>query len=168
MQNDSRKPGNETPGWYALRVFYNRTEKLLEDIRGLVTDFYIPSRVISSLMFVRTTPSALERIRQDRFGLLKVYTHPGTSRPCLIPQKEMDVFKFVTSLDDKKLTLLDPGVVKFRRGQKVRVVGGLFKGAEGYIQRIKGNKRLLVSIEGIVTVATSYIPSAYLEKLDED
>ena len=35
----------------------------------------------------------------------------------------------------------------------------------GYIKRVKGNRRLLVSVEGIALVATSYIPSAFLEKL---
>ena len=48
------------------------------------------------------------------------------------------------------------------------VTGGIFKGAEGYIKRIQGNKRLVVSIEGVVAVATSYIPAVYLEKLEKD
>ena len=168
MQSDSKKPENETQGWYALRVFYNRTERVLDEIRDMGSEFYVPRSIISSLMFVYTTSSKLERIRLDRYDKLRVYTHPGTRRPYRIPDKEMEIFRFVTSLQDRKMTLVDPDAVRFHTGQKVRVTGGIFKGAEGYIKRIKGNKRLVVSIEGVVAVATSYIPSAYLEKLDEN
>lgn len=43
----------------------------------------------------------------------------------------------------------------------MRVTEGPFKGAEGYIKRIKGNRRLIVSIEGVVAVATTYIPGVF-------
>ena len=32
---------------------------------------------------------------------------------------------------------------------------GPFKGAEGYIKRIRGNRRLVVALEGIIAVATT-------------
>ena len=48
----------------------------------------------------------------------------------------------------------------------MRVVDGPYKGCVGYIKRIKGDRRLLVSVEGLALVATSYIPSVFLEKLD--
>ncbi len=168
MQNDSRKPESEQAGWYALKVFYNRVEHVREQIQGLVDEFFIPHRLISSLMFVRTTPDRLEKIRHDRYELLKVYTRPGEKVPCVIPDRQMDAFIFVTTMEDRKLTLLDPVQVDFKSGQKVRVTGGVFEGAEGYIKRIKGDKRLVVCIEGVVAVATSYIPSVYLEKMDND
>ena len=47
-------------------------------------------------------------------------------------------------------------------GDRVRVTGGVFKGAEGYIKRIKGRRRLIVSITGICAVATSFIPNCFL------
>jgi len=56
--------------------------------------------------------------------------------------------------------------MSFRPEDRVRVIDGEFKGAEGYIKRIKGNRRLVVAIEGVVAVATAYIPSCYLEKVD--
>ncbi|MBP5539361.1 MAG: transcriptional regulator [Bacteroidales bacterium] len=168
MQNDSKKPENECAGWYALKVFYNRTEQVREQIKGLAQEIYIPRRIISSLMFVYTTPSNLEYIRKDRYQSLKVYTQPGERKPFLIPEREMEVFKFVTGMEDKKMTLIDPDAVNYKTGQRVRVTGGIFEGAEGYIKRIKGDKRLIVSIEGVVAVATSYIPSIYLENLEND
>ena len=57
---------------------------------------------------------------------------------------------------------------ELRRGDRVRVTEGVFKGAEGYIRRVKGNRRLIVSIEGVVAVATTYIPGCFLEKITTD
>ena len=39
---------------------------------------------------------------------------------------------------------------------------------EGYIKRIKGNHRLIVAIEGVIAVATSYIPNCFLEKIEKE
>ena len=49
----------------------------------------------------------------------------------------------------------------------MRVTDGVFKGAEGYVKRIKKDRRLVVSIRGVVAVATSYIPPQFLEILSE-
>lgn len=168
MQSDSKKPESEVVGWYALKVFYNRTERVREEISGLAKEIYAPRNVISSLMFVRTTPAKLEYIRKDHYKHLKVYSQPGERTPYVIPDREMEVFKFVTSMEDKNLTVIDPEAVNYKAGEHVHVTGGIFKGAEGYIKRIQGNKRLVVSIEGVVAVATSYIPAVYLEKLEKD
>jgi transcription antitermination factor NusG len=58
--------------------------------------------------------------------------------------------------------------IDYRSGDKVRVTGGPFKGAEGYIKRIRGNRRLVVALEGIIAVATTYIPGRFLEKMPEN
>ena len=47
----------------------------------------------------------------------------------------------------------------------MRVTDGLFKGAEGYIARVHGAKRLIVIVEGVAAVALTYIPKNFLEKL---
>lgn len=54
---------------------------------------------------------------------------------------------------------------KFHWGEHVKVIGGKFKGAEGYICRIGKNSRLVVAIEGVCAVVTSYIPKVFLEKI---
>ena len=48
------------------------------------------------------------------------------------------------------------------------MTGGPLKGAEGYIRRIKKDRRLLVCIEGVIAVASSYIPAELLEKVPEE
>ena len=47
----------------------------------------------------------------------------------------------------------------------MRVTEGPFKGAEGIIRRIKKDRKLLVAINGVVAVAISHVPAAFLERL---
>ena len=54
---------------------------------------------------------------------------------------------------------------KFYQGDHVKVIDGTFKGAEGYICRIKKNHRLIITVHGVCAVATSYIPQAFLKKI---
>ena len=95
-----------------------------------------------------------------------LYTYRLSRQPAVIPDREMQIFRMVTDTGDPDLEYMDIDAHTFKTGQHVRVTGGLFEGAEGYIKRIRGDKRLIVAIEGIVAVATSYIPSCFLEKID--
>ena len=52
------------------------------------------------------------------------------------------------------------------KGTTVRVTDGTFKGVVGKVARYCGHQRVAIIIDGIVTIATTYIPSAYLEKID--
>ena len=168
MQSDSKKPESEVVGWYALKVFYNRTERVREEISGLAKEIYAPRNVISSLMFVRTTPAKLEYIRKDHYKHLKVYSQPGERTPYVIPDREMAAFRLVADhFHEGMLILQDEAYTRFREGGRVRVKEGPFKGAEGYIKRIRKDRRLLVAIEGVIAVATSYIPPENLEPVPE-
>ena len=168
MQNDSKKQGSDPDilHWYALKVFFNRTRRFEDLLAPMVSEMFVPRRVVTSLMFVRTTATGIEKIRQRWYEWLMVYVARPDRTPYVISDHDMEVFRLVTDLPSKGFSLVDPDVLKFNPGEKVRVTGGVFKGAEGYIRRIKGNKRLVVTIQGVVAVATAYIPSCYLEKLD--
>jgi TonB-dependent SusC/RagA subfamily outer membrane receptor len=56
-------------------------------------------------------------------------------------------------------------IITTKKGERVRVIDGRFKGLEGEIKRINGDHRLIVTIEGICAVATTYIPRCFLEKI---
>jgi transcription antitermination factor NusG len=55
--------------------------------------------------------------------------------------------------------------VNLRKGVKVKITGGTFEGVEGLFMRIKGNKRLVVSIPNMFSVATEYIPACYVQEV---
>ena len=59
---------------------------------------------------------------------------------------------------------MPPEIQKFQAGQTVRVIDGVFKGVVGKVARYHGQQRVAVVIDGLLTVATAYVPSAFLEK----
>lgn len=84
--------------------------------------------------------------------------------PSLISEYEMDMFRLVTSSGAAGLDYFGGDSIVYGIGDRVRVTGGVFKGAEGYIKRIKGKRRLIVSITGICAVATSFIPNCFCRR----
>ena len=103
-------------------------------------------------------------------GGISTGTPEATSapEPSAIPEREMNIFILVTSSGEKGLEYLGDDRTEFYVGEPVRVIDGPFKGAEGYIRRIKGNRRLIVTVQGICAVATSYIPQCFLQKIHEE
>lgn len=47
----------------------------------------------------------------------------------------------------------------------VRITDGKFKGVVGRVAKYKGQLRVGVVIEGMMTVATAYVPRGFLEKI---
>jgi len=50
------------------------------------------------------------------------------------------------------------GEVNLEKGRKVRVIGGLFEGIEGVFIRVKGERRVVVSLFNLFSVATTFVP----------
>ena len=76
----------------------------------------------------------------------------------------MNNFILVTSVSDDIIPLGEVSQ-ELLKGDRVRVTGGLFEGAEGVVKRIKGDHRLVVSINSFVAVATCFIKPEFLEKI---
>ena len=123
---------------------------------------------ISSLIFVRCTEEKVWDLQKALYGRVMLYTHTsnGSKKASPVDEEEMRVFMLVTSVEDERLQYLDVDSINYKEGQRVRVLDGPYKDCVGYIKRIKGNRRLLVAVEGIALVATSYIPSVFLEKIN--
>ena len=175
----------ETPRWFAFKVFYNKVFEVERDIQELGVRTYFPKLkiykkwedkqkeqikpAISSLIFVQCTEEKVWDLQKDLFGRVMLYTHmssEGNRKASPVDEEEMRLFMLVTSVEDERLQYLDVDSVNYKEGQRVRVLDGPYKGCVGYIKRIKGNRRLLVAVEGIALVATSYIPSVFLEKIN--
>lgn len=136
---------------------------------------YLRRPMVSSLIFVQAQPAEirqvdiyLQEIYRNGRGRGFVYKSADWKSYAVIPDSQMAAFRLVTESGVSGLDFFsDDELTRYRRGDKVRVIEGPLKGAEGYIKRIKKDRRLLVSIEGVVAVATSYIPMHQLEKVTE-
>lgn len=168
--------------WYALKVFYNRVVYLKSLLEPEGVETYIPlhtveqfdtgrltyveKQLIPSLMFVRCSLEWLENFKREHNGDFMYYTEAGSNHPGPIPDEEMRSFILVTSADaGRNVRYFGADAPEYHTGDRVRVTDGIYKGAEGYIKRIKKDRKLIVSVTGVAVVAVSYIHPDYLEKI---
>jgi len=92
--------------------------------------------------------------------------HDGTKEPLIIPDRQIESLRLICNSNIEDI-LLEPFVVeKFLKGQHVIVKDGPFKGVEGVIARFQGQQRVGIAIEGLMTLVTAYIPTAYIDHID--
>ena len=124
--------------------------------------------VVSSLLFVRAPQDRLKEIEACVKEKGFVYKTADREVFAVIPDKQMAMFQLVCSSGAEGLDFFaDDDLTRYKAGDRVRVLEGPLQGAEGYIKRIRKDRRLLVAIEGFIAVATSFIPPQFLEKVSD-
>lgn len=158
-------PSNENC-WYAARIISGKSI-VLEYFKKEHIETYTAG-VVPNLLFVRCTLKDIYLSREVLVDRLFYYKNPDHTAAQVVDEKQLKMFILLTSAKGEELVTLDPDSdPMFFKGQRVRVKAGPFEGAEGVIKRVKGDRRLLVHIPGIVAVATSYIHPGLLEPIDE-
>ena len=84
--------------------------------------------------------------------------------PLIVPDHQIDSLKIICNSQAEDIILELSEIKQFKAGQKVRVVDGIFKGVVGRVARYHGQQRVAIVIEGLLTIASAYVPSAFLEK----
>lgn len=163
----------------AARALASVPENHRPDSRYIRTGPLIFERkpLIPSLIFVKASPEeilAVDARLQGQFRLTGramgfIYKSADRESFATIPADQMESFRLITMKGAEGLEFFSKGtLLHFYEGDKVRVTEGPLKGVEGYIKRIRKNRRLLVCMEGIVAVASSYIPPSMLEKVKKE
>jgi len=179
----SQEKKAEQEVWYAIRVTYNRELKVKEDLdargivnfvpmqyrreerKGVMVKRLVPS--VHNLIFIYIKPSAMREYKQSTALPIRYIMNRETHRPITVPTREMENFIKVAGTYEEKLIYLnsDPGI--FAKGERVRIIGGTFAGAEGVFIRIKGDRRVVVNVEGLVAVATTFVHPSMIEKITD-
>lgn len=182
----------DLPHWFALRTTYGREKKAYEFIishNG--TAFYptitketvvngkkklvVESR-IPNIFFAYGTEEHIKSFVYDNVNLpyLRFYykhTHLGVQikkTPMIVPDSQIRSLQIICESDAiSDVVVLQEEVKKFKTGEKVKVIEGQFKGVEGVVARFAGQLRVGIVIDGLLTAATAYVPSAFLETLSE-
>ena len=186
-----RKP-KENPHWYALRVTYGREKKAYDYLVGKHVEAYYPTITtikivdgkrksveesrLPNIFFARGTEKEIKSFVYDNTNLpyLRFYyrhVHQGiriVKEPLIIPDCQIESLKIVCDSQAEDIIIVSSDVKKFEAGQTVRVIAGAFKGVVGKVARYQGQQRVAVIIEGMLTIASAYVPSAFLEKYDGD
>ena len=178
------KKGREKKVWYAIRVTYNRELKVKEDLdargisnfvpmqyrreerHGVMVKRLVPS--VHNLIFIHITPSDMREYKMTTdlpIRYIMENSTNGSRKPITVPDREMDNFIKVAGTYEEKLIYLNPEPGDFAKGERVRIIGGQFAGAEGIFVRVKGDRRVLINVQGLVAVATTYVHPSMIEKI---
>ena len=84
----------------------------------------------------------------------------------IVPNSQIDSLKIICEAEATDVIVSTDTIGKFEIGQEVRVVDGVFKGVVGIVARYRGQQRVGVSVDGLMTFITAYIPTAFLENIN--
>jgi len=178
-----KKKGREEKVWFAIRVTYNRELKVKEDLdsrgitnfvpmqyrreerHGVIVKRLVPS--VHNLIFIHITPSQMKEYKMTTELPIRYIMDRETRKPITVPNREMESFIKVAGTYDEKLVYLNPDPGDFSHGERVRIIGGIFAGAEGVFVRVKGDRRVVINVEGLVAVATTFVHPSMIEKITE-
>ena len=182
------KRAKNTPHWYALRVTYGREKKAYDYLVGKHVESYYPTiktvkevdgkrktveeSRLPNIFFARGTEEEIKSFVYDNVNLphLRFYyrhTHEGArliKEPLIVPDYQIEGLKIICT-SEADILIVPPEIQKFLAGQTVRVIDGVFKGVIGKVARYHGQQRVAIIIDGLLTIASAYVPSAFLEKI---
>jgi len=171
--------------WYALRTTYGRERKAFEYITGQGASAFYPTiscrkittsgkpirqemSLLPNIFFLHATEEEAKSFVYDNVHLpyLRFYYnqhHDGTKEPLIIPDQQIENLRILCHARATDTLFVPNGVDNFKVGQAVRIIGGAFKGISGTVARWHGQQRVGINLDGIGTIATAYVPSAFIE-----
>lgn len=156
----------ESLHWYAAKALYNRHTAIIQELEkdGIKT---FNNKIAPTLVFIHCSENEILRIKQLYWTRMFIYMNTEKTKPYQIPDDQMNTFIFITTMDTEGITYLGDDKAEYHKGDLVRVTEGPFKDMEGHIKRIKKDRRVIVSINGIAAIALAHIPLQFLEKVQD-
>ena len=177
--------------WYALRTTYSREQQAYDYITAHGGTAYLPTinvhkeidgkhvtkreSRIPNILFVYGTLQEVQRFVYDNKNLpyLRFYYSQErfngniVRRPLIVPERQMESLRILCAIDDGNIALVPQTDTHFHKGQEVRITQGRFAGITGRVARYQGQQRVAVIIDGLITIATAYIPTAFLIPIND-
>ena len=144
--------------WFAAKTKFSAEKKIKQFLERLGIEHYIPFRTVIKEKDYNTCLSLVNEYKLSMNYLLNLETR----QLLVVPDKQMQDFMFLLDFSEDAVQVLNENL---RQGDRVRVIKGEFAGIEGELIRIKGHKRVVVRLEGAFSLATTYIPGSYLERI---
>lgn len=150
--------------WFAARTIREKSYVLqLLEYEGIR---HVGISDLRTLYFIQCTDAAIHRLKFELYDKLLIYRDAKNREPQPIPDNVMQTFFVMAPYHDEPVIYLPVDDPSFFEGKRKRVISGIFKGCEGIIKRIKGERRLIVKLNDRAAVATPYIPREYLEDIE--
>ena len=176
--------------WYPMRVTYGREMKVKGELDRLEIENFVPMThrivepringttelrrelvpAISNLIFVRSTQERISGLKMSNEvlePLRYMMDHTIGQKPEImtVGDKAMENFMRVATKTDDSVMFLDENTIVGKEGKRVKIMGGAFEGVEGVIRRVKRCKRVVVEIEGVMSVAIAHVPVGLLKEI---
>lgn len=167
-----------------MSATFQRSMRAREGLRNRGVESFVPMRTIiatergrkvkrlvpavSNLIFVRTTEQCVQEVKREMEWLhFLCNSEGGRHVRIVVPDEQMQHFMRVSGQADNDALYLTPAEIDFRKGDRVRIHGGPFDGVEGTFVKVAGKRRrmVVVSVEGIISVATLTFEPELLEKI---
>ena len=173
--------------WFPMRVTYHRDLKIKVCFDKEGIESFLPMRyelvengmererklvpAIHNLIFIHSTQEQLTKLKMERtaFSPIRYIMKPvsaGEKKILVVPDEQMENFIRAATVQNDSIRYLECNDFINKIGKKVRITAGQFKGVCGVIKRIKKNKYVVVQIEGLVAIAITYVPSCFLEEIN--
>ncbi len=184
--NSVPQPKEDEKHWYVLRTTYGREHKAYDYLMAHGVEAYLPllksvkmvdgkrtfieeSR-IPNIFFAHGTEDELKNFVYDNVNLpfLRFYYrhmnvgHQTVSVPLVVPDSQMNSLKIICAAESDDVVATPEVIERFKEGQLVRIIEGKFKGVTGIVARYQSQQRVGLIVEGILTICTAYVPSAFL------
>ena len=173
--------------WFPMRVTYSREMKVKGELERLEIENFVPMKykvadadtdhphrelvpAVNNLIFVHSTQEVISRLKlsNDVLEPLRYMMDLTTGDDPVImtvSDREMENFMLVASRTDDSVMFLDENSVVGKEGKHVKIMGGAFEGVEGVKRRVKRCKRVVVEIEGVMSVAIAHVPVGLLKEM---
>ena len=184
------KRARNTPHWYALRTTYGREKKAYDYlVSNNIKAFYPTIKTVKNVEGQRTAveesrlpniffaygkEDEIKSFVYDNVNLpyLRFYyrhIHEGariSKEPLIVPDYQIEGLKIICASQAEDIILELSEIKQFKVGQKVRIIDGIFKGVVGKVARYRGQQRVAIVIDGLLTIASAYVPSAFIEMIE--
>jgi upaY len=171
--------GEKKINWYVAYTRVNQEVLIKKKLDELGIENFLPLEEQ-----VRDTPFGRKTIRVLLIhGMIFIHTDKATSfslineyslnivylkdiegrHSLVVPDKQMEDFMFLLDFSPDGIEILNKDL---KRGDRVRVIKGPLQGLTGELVRLRGHKRVVIRLDGVVSIATSYIPGSFLERIE--
>ena len=178
--------------WYPMRVTYGRELIVKQRLDQLSIENFLPMRyalvehregirrrelvpAVSNLVFVRSTKSDLVRLKRTERDLLplRFMVHHFLEEDLppevlTVPDRQMQNFLQVATVTDDRIQFLDNPDLVARPGTYIRVIDGPFGGVKGFVRRVAKNRRIIVQLKGVLSVALSCVSASDIMPISEE
>lgn len=170
--------------WHVLRCSGRQELKLRYELERFRIECFVPlmrryrmkrnrrvlevKAAVAGIVFARLDEEQLADFQEKSQIRCFPWKDCATGSPVVVSDSDMRNFIGVAGTFDEQLIYLDPNPQNWTKGQRVRIVAGPMKGYEGRFVRVKGDRRVVVEVPGIIAVATGFMHPSFVEPITDE